>query len=54
MMEEVVHKGIDETSKDKEYRNILRGLGFKKPENEQITKDELGFIFMQLQEAIGM
>ncbi len=38
--------------KDKEYRKILKELGFDKSENEPLTNIELRQIFFRLQEDL--
>lgn len=38
--------------RDKEYRKILKELGFEKSEDEPITDQELGKIFISMQEDL--
>ena len=46
----------DSIPKDKEYRKVLKELGFEKPEEEPLTEQELRqvFIYMQEDSLIGM
>lgn len=37
-------------NKEIEYRKILKELGFEKPDNEPLTKQELCHIFVYMQE----
>lgn len=38
---------------DEEYRRMFELYGFKKPDNECLTKQELQYIFIKMQEELG-
>jgi len=47
--------GADKNSKvygDKEYRKVLKELGFEKPEDEPLTAQELRQIYIHMQEDL--
>lgn len=37
---------------DREYRKVLKELGFEKPEDEPLTTQELSQIFIHMQEGL--
>ena len=47
----MVHQNMY-TIKEREYRRVLLELGFEKPDNEQLTREELSQIFMHMQEEL--
>ncbi len=46
--------GVEELNvdNDNEYRKILKELGFEKPKDEPLTKQELSQIFIYMQEDL--